>query len=214
MHAEEGERRGRVVERRLGPGGVGCLVACIAGGREARGRVCGLAGGVVVPAVAAVAPGRDPTLEHLVEVAGFARQAAVGGVEREACSGAVVPVHGPPGGRPMTGLARVAETRPEAVVLAADPVTVVAAVRGSLELTVDVAGRARDRKVAILERERRRLVERTRGPEPLLRGVARLAAGTKRTAVHVLVARRTRRAGPAKRTATPLPAGYLPSSGL
>jgi hypothetical protein len=158
VHSDQRERG--MGKCRLRPRGVGCLVTLLAGRREPRRHVCGLARGLEVSSVAPEAVGGDPGREDLIDVAGLAHQRPVAGVEGEARRSTVVPDHGAPRGRPMAALTLHSETRAEAVVLPPDPVTVVAAVRSSLDFTVDVAGPAWNREVAVLERERRRLVER------------------------------------------------------
>ena len=100
----------------------------------------------------------------------------------------MVELHDLPPDGPVALLAVVSEPGPEAVVLAPNPVAVVAPVGGALELSLEVTRRARDLEVVALELERRRLVEVPRGGAPARGRVTGLALLPERPPVAVLVA--------------------------
>jgi len=104
--------------------------------------------------------------ECRADVAVIARELRVNAAQRERGHGGVIPRHRGPRCRSMTVLAFIAETRVIAVVLAADPVTVVAARGRSLDHVVEVARAARRDQVPPLEREESSLVEAPRNARP------------------------------------------------
>ncbi len=186
------EREALVGEWRAAPVRIGRSVAVLAGRRKSGGGVVGIARGVVVRLVTRRALRVEPG-EDLSAVAGFARQAGVRGAEREPGPLLVVPVDGVPSDRPVAVAALVAEPGLVLVVLAADPVAVVAPVGRALEDAVEVALGARGRQVLAFEREDRVLVKRARSGLPGLERVAALALFAERSVVGVLVTGRALR---------------------
>ncbi len=190
------EREGRVVERRLRPGRVRRLVARLAAGREAGGRVVG-PGGLLVGLKMAAHTGESGAGEAAVLVARAAVEHPVREIEREARPRGVVPVDGLPAGRPVAHLALVAQSRLVRIVAAPNPVAVEALGRRPLRDACQVTTRARSGEVTALEREERRLVECARGGSPRDRRVTLFALVAERAAMGVLGAV-TRRAGAAQ----------------
>ena len=155
-----GERIVRaVLEAGLRERGVRRLVAELALRREPGGLVRRLRRGLVLLRVARVAR-RAAGVEAAVRMATVAAQRAVRRTQRRACCRAVIPRHRGPADRPVAGFTVGAKPRPVRVVLAPDPVAVVALVRGALHRAADVAVLARHAEVPAFEIEAAGLVKR------------------------------------------------------
>jgi len=163
-----------MVERGLIPAGVGRQMAELASRRETRLDVVWLGGLLIIFTVAGIAVEYGQA-EVSVLVATVTAEVAVSGVERHPCPGAVVPAYGGPGDGTVAVLAVGAQRRPVAVVLAADPVAVIAAHGRPFINPVQMAGGAGNLKVASLERKCSPLVKSAGDRVPALRSVTGFA---------------------------------------
>jgi len=156
------EKDAVMVEGSLVPAGVGRQMAELASRRETRPGMVGLLRFLITLSVAGIAVEGGQT-EVSVFVAIVTAQVAVSGVERHPRPGAVVPACGGPGDRTVAVLAIGAQHRPVAVVLASNPMAVIAAHGCPFVDTVQMAGGAGNIEVASLERKSSRLVKTTGG---------------------------------------------------
>ena len=141
-----------VVERCLLPARLRRKMAELASRREGRLPVVGLRGFLVILAVAGIAVEADPP-EVPIFVAAVTAQIPVGAVERHARLGGMVPAHGRPGDRPVAVFAVGPQRGSINVILAPDPVAVIAAHRSPFINPVDMTRGAGDLEMPAFERE-------------------------------------------------------------
>ncbi len=183
------ERKARVVEAHPAPAPVGRAVTKLTIGGKPGGEVVRVIRVLVVPEVAGDAIRWRAALESTARVTGVAVESGVGAGEGNTGGAAVIPVDGGPRGRPVALLAVGPERRAVSIVLAPDPVAVVAGGRGRLDLTVEVTLGARNRQVTALEGHQSILVKRPRcALEGSECGVAGRAVGTERALVDIVMA--------------------------
>jgi len=171
-----------MVERSLIPAGMGRQMAELASRRETRLGMVGLLRLLVILSVAGITV-EGGLAEVPVLVAIIAAQVPVSGVEWHPRPGAVVPGYRGPGDGTMAVLAVGAKRRPIAVVLAADPVAVIAAHGRPFINPIQMAGGAGKLKVASLERKSPRLVKTAGDRVPALGSMTGFAFLRHRTLV-------------------------------
>ena len=154
-----------VVEGSLIPAGVGRQMTEFARCRKSRLSMARFGRLLIIFSVAGKTV-KGGQAEIAVLMATVTAQTAMGGIERHSRPGAVLPAHGGPGDRTVAVLAIAAQRCPVEVVLAPDPVTVIATRGCSFINTVQMAGGAGDLKVAAFKREGPRLVKTARDRFP------------------------------------------------
>jgi len=118
----------------------------------------GVGGFLVILFVAGIAIDAD-VLEILVLMAILAAQHLMGGVEGHSRIHAMIPSDVRPVGRPVAFFASAPQPCPVEVVLAADPMTVIAAVGRAFNEAVKVAGNAGDGEMTAFQRENSAFME-------------------------------------------------------
>jgi len=147
-----------MVERRLVPAGVGRQMTELARCRKSRLNMVRVGRFLIIFSVARITI-KGGQMEIAVLMATVTAHIAVGGVEGLPGLDGVVPVYHGPGDGPVAVLAIAAQCRPVDVVLAPDPVAVIAPHRRSLVNSVQMAGGAGNLKVSALQRKSPRLVK-------------------------------------------------------
>ena len=142
-----------MVEPAPAPRRVARPVAQSAVDRETGRNVIRISSHLVVFVMAAVTVSCEVAGQLIVAMTAVATDRPVLRTDRESRGGGVVPGCGHPRDRTVAALAVGAELCPERVVLASDPVAVIAPRRSSLDDVVFVALDARHRQVASLERQ-------------------------------------------------------------
>ena len=118
----------------------------------------GVGGFLVIFPVARIAVNRG-VLEILVLMTILAAQCLMGGIEGHSGIQPVTPSHVGPVGRPMAFFASAPEPCPVEVVLAADPMTIIAAVRCPLDRSIQMTGNTGDGEMAAFQRENSAFME-------------------------------------------------------
>lgn len=167
---------------------IGYPVTVLADRGEPGRNVVWVLGGLIIVLVAADT-GERTGEDVIVQVALFAVECPVPGVEQDSGSRRMVEAHGRPGYRVVALFAIIAQLCAEGIVLSPDPVTVVTAVGRSLDFPPGVAGIAIRGQVPALKREGACLVK---GPGCILeagRRVAETALRAESSAMWVLMTR-------------------------
>ena len=166
--------------------GIGRPVAKGAGGRKSGRPVIGFAGPFVIFAMTGVTI-RRCSLERLILMAAVAVERPMGAVEGLPGPGGMVPGNGRPGRRCMAFFALVPEFGPVGIVLAANPMAVVAALRSPFDHSVQMTGRAGDGQMPALQGKIRRLMKPAGGVGPAGRSMAGGAGFLHRPLMRILM---------------------------